>query len=356
MRQQKSAQPTESDPLAAVAHAVPADQPNRVHEVAARLLGAYEVIGGHAHLAGCTLDDVPVVRVSDRGDQHQSPTIDLIFGQANPQGRRVDEQLHQDLGLANLCPSRPPPSVPPQETTRLVDTARQAAGLPEGDQDLTKEITVIWCKYARGKVQFTIGDAIAQQAFAGWARQLEAPKYQCPVTGVESYRVAATSDGRVIAADELATCDISGQRLPRRELVKCVATHQHVAMDLAVRCAVSQQHVLKSELMACPVCRQQVSPLAITGGRCQGCRSLTTVRLDDPRLVQVLAMFPQLANWRWLRLAETTVAYILTASGLMDRRLIVVDKATGRLLHAAKRSRISTAWTALDEAELRGSL
>ncbi|NIP87279.1 MAG: hypothetical protein GTO03_17665, partial [Planctomycetales bacterium] len=50
----------------AVTHWVPADQPQRVSDLADRFLGEYQVAEGSVHLAGCTFDEVPVIRW--RGD------------------------------------------------------------------------------------------------------------------------------------------------------------------------------------------------------------------------------------------------------------------------------------------------
>ncbi|MEM8866205.1 MAG: hypothetical protein AAGF31_11735, partial [Planctomycetota bacterium] len=53
---------------------------------------------------------------------------------------------------------------------------------------------------------------------------------------------------------------------------------------------------------------------------------------------------------RW-RLAETATALIGETGGLLTRTLVVVDKSTGRVTHAATRSRLSTQWRVLSDAE-----
>ena len=62
-------------------------------------------------------------------------------------------------------------------------------------------VAIVWCKYAEGKLQFTIGEGTAELPFAGWARTLAAPPFVCPVSRRESFHLAATDDHRVTVAD-----------------------------------------------------------------------------------------------------------------------------------------------------------
>ena len=45
-------------------HAAAARQPLSVHELAEHLFAQYKVDGGHMHLAGCSLEDRPFLRLS----------------------------------------------------------------------------------------------------------------------------------------------------------------------------------------------------------------------------------------------------------------------------------------------------
>ncbi|MEK6249904.1 MAG: hypothetical protein N2C12_17090, partial [Planctomycetales bacterium] len=156
--------------------------------------------------------------------------------------------------------------------------------------------------------------------------------------------------------DQLESCCVSGQRLPRCELVPSATSGKLVAADLAVRCPVSGDFILETEQISCPTCRQSLSPNSVGDGQCRACHNLSSVRIDDPRLEPALARYPQLANWKKFRLSQSDVVTIVIATGLLQQRLIVLDKITGQLCHAAQRSRLSSTWVKIDEEELVNSL
>lgn len=324
------------------AHLAPAGQPGHVRDLAGRLLDAYTVEGGNAHLAGCTLDEVPVVRLTWESPGQEAEHAYVIFGQANADGRLVNAELFETLRLADVVPAERPVAVSPNEVDRLVEAAKQRASKTNGEPD---SIAVIWCKYARVKVQLSIGNATAYVSFAGWARTLEPAPYDCEITHTKSFSVAATTDGRIVPADQLETCQKSGRKLPRCELVRCAVTGKLVAEELTKRCPVSGEIVFASELVECPTCQQQVSPHALRGKRCAACSRTSTVKPSDPRIVKVLARYPRLANWNWLRLAESDEVYIVVAAGLLDQRLLVVDKLTLDVRRFARGTRLSANWT-----------
>ncbi len=335
-----------SAPTIRPAHLMPAGQPNHVRDLAGRLLDAYTVEGGRAHLAGCTLDEVPVVRLTWATSGHDPEHTYVIFGQANSGGRMVDAELFEKLQLDDVVPAERPVSVSPGEVDRLVEAATRCAGGPaaenRGEPDA---VAIIWCKYARVKVQLSIGVATADVTFAGWARTLEPQPFVCPITDTKSFTVAATSDGRIVPADQLEVCQQSGRQVPRCELVRCAATGKLVAQDLTARCPVSGEIVLESEMAVCPTCRQKVNPRALSGNRCAACSRTSTVKASDPRMVKILARYPGLANWNWLRLAESDEVFIVIAAGLLDQRLLVVDKQTLNVQRFARGTRLSPTWT-----------
>ncbi|NIP87278.1 MAG: hypothetical protein GTO03_17660, partial [Planctomycetales bacterium] len=180
-----------------------------------------------------------------------------------------------------LVPTVRPSTVSPREEGRLIDRARQVAanlGVAAGKGP----DRIVWCKYARGKVQLTVGNLTAQVPFGGWARTVAPPPYRCPASGQETFAVAATSDGRLVAAEQIEVCQQTGQRLPRCEMEHCAVSQQWVSRELVHRCPVSGQMVLKQRLTPCVVCRELVSPLAVEGGRCAACGRLAPVARDDP--------------------------------------------------------------------------
>ena len=107
--------------------------------------------------------------------------------------------------------------------------------------------------------------------------------------------------------------------------------------------AADAQH-LAGELVSCAQCRQQVSPHAISGGRCRACRSLQPVTPDDPRLARILGEYPKLDHWPRWQLAETASVYVLTARSLLRRLLLVLDKESLEALRVAEGFRLTRHW------------
>ena len=344
------------------AHAAPSDQPTSVHEIASQLLDAYTVDEGHAHLAGCHLDDVPVVHLLYRsaatGNGNAPATLVelfVLFDQDNPQGRALAEDEIESLGLDTLIPASP--KVVPSRIATLVDSARNVAA----DQAISNPpiaTTICWCKYAHGTLQFTIGESKETLSFADWARNLTAPPFQSSQGMSAGFHVAATDEGVIVATEDIAACEVSGRRLLASDLIHCPVTRQRVAEELTAECPVSGERILESALAECEQCRQLVSPRCLEKDRCEACRHLSTVRRGDSRLEALLTRFPRLAQWQWYRLGETSRVTILTAAGLFERVLVVADRETLLPLHVAQGNRLSKSWTAValeEHARILGS-
>ncbi|HJN66687.1 MAG TPA: hypothetical protein QF761_10825 [Pirellulales bacterium] len=333
-----------------ILHAVPAGQPTSVHQLAPGLLEAYEAVGGQVHLAGCALEDVPVVRFG--GDPDRQVPEDIILCPEQKRYQSVESSLSALLGLGNVSDALPPAAANGEWIRQVVADAADFAGQSESDM----EVVVIWCKYVRGKIQCTIGEALAEQAFEGWAHSLKPPPFHCEVTGADSLRLAVTSDSRIIAAEQMGQCSLTAKRLPNCELVRCSVTDRLVAAENVARCPVVLKPLLPDELVTCSSCREQVSPEALYGGTCLVCGSLRRARFDDDRLLRVFASIPRLAAWKYFRMGESASVYVLTASNLFKQRLVVVDKISGQLRHAAQGVRFSRVWTPLAEKEFSESL
>ncbi len=334
---------TTADTASAVTHWVPEDQPLRVSDLAQRLLREYRAEGGTVHLAGCTLDELPVIRLPV---VFGGRDVYRIFGSSDELGREVDDPLFYQLGLSRLVAADRPNTVSPREEGRLLARAAAAAADMGQGQPVGQADKIVWCKYARGKIQFTIGELVSQIPFGGWARTVAPPAYRCPASGQETFAVAATSDGRIVAAEQIGQCQQTGRRLPRCEMVRCAVTDQWVSRELTERCPVSGQMVLKQRLVPCPLCREPVSPQALDHGRCRGCRSLSAVCYDDQRIQPILAKYPLLSRWQWLRLAETETAFLVVAAGFFQRRLLVLDKQSLNIRYAARGNRGLSSWSA----------
>ncbi len=326
----------------------PKDQPQSVHEITSGLFSAYTVEGGSVHLAGCSLQERPFVRLSYAIDQDRIAQV-LV----DAAGQRVDESLIESLGLAEVTVyEQRPPRRDTLAVAAQVDAARQIAvqELHIAPTENPLAAALVWCKFAEGRLRFEIGKATADLPFSGWARTLEAPPFVCPATGAEGFHVAATDDGVITLAEQIASCEISGRRMLVRDLAACAATGKRVAPEFTIRCPILEQPVLADHTETCKWCRQTVSQSAISGGVCRACRQLQSVGKDDPRLARLLGEHPGLDAWRKWKLSETADAYIALASGLFRQLLIVVDKQSLDVLWLAQRSRLGGAWTPPPEA------
>ncbi|MDZ7620143.1 MAG: hypothetical protein U1E05_24340 [Patescibacteria group bacterium] len=322
------------DAASQLPHAAPADQPHGVSEIAARLLSAYTVDDGSVHLAGCQLEDRPFLRLQFEGAD--GPVTRFV----SMRGKPLDPGRVTELGLWQLVDlPRPPQRLGGRfeaEVQAAVEAARQfdsaIAVLPP------VSTTAVWCKHVDGKVRFSVGEVSADLPFAGWARSIEPPPYPCLATGTTTFHLAATDDGRLVAADQLQRCGETGRLLPKGELVTCAATGLRVAASQTRTCPVSGDRVLARMMVRCEICRQEVAPGSVTKGVCFACRSLQKVRKADPRLARLLDEHPVLDRWRHWRIAETAEVYILSARRWLTRLMLVVDKESLHLRFMATAS------------------
>jgi len=321
-------------------HAAPAEQPNRVRDVAARLFPAYSVEGGTVHLAGCRLEDRWFIRAQSYHQGRQ----DTVF--VDCQGRRVSPETASELGLWQLTslprPARRLDDRLIAEIDAAAAAARDACGeLGEG----AVSIAVVWCKWVEGKLRFTVNEATADLPFQGWARTLQAPAYVCPATGVKTYHMAAADDGQIddgqiIANRRLLPHAESGRGAADSHLVTCSVTGLRVLPEHTRRCAVSGDVVLAEEMVVCRSCQQEVSPKLAHHRRCQACRQLHPVSKADPRMARVLDEHPKLDRFGHWRMTETAGAYVLDCRRWTKRLVLVVDKHSLELKSLSVGSRL----------------
>jgi hypothetical protein len=323
------------------------EQPGSVWELTARLFPAYQVDGGRVYLAGCQWEDRLFVRV--QGQQNGRDEEIWI----DDHGELVPPEQIEQLGLPESRPLQTPPPYAPALFQRAMEQARlrAAAIFGQANDAWAEEITAVWCKFVEGKLRFTIGSASADLAFSGWARLLQAPPFICPHTGRTTFHLAATDDGRILDAAAIGVCEVSGRRLPVDELVRCSWTGKRTAKDFVDFCSLTGQPVLRSELAACQMCQEKVSPAVLQEGLCSACRSLRPASKADPRMARLLAEYPTLDRWHRWELAETETVYVLVASGLWKKLLVVVDKESLELRHLATRHRLQTHWRPVEPGQ-----
>jgi hypothetical protein len=200
-------------------------------------------------------------------------------------------------------------------------------------------------------LQFTVGSATSSLAFSSWAKLLEPRPFVAKHSGTASFHLAATDDGRVDAAEQIAYCQQSGRRVLRQELVVCSVTGKNVLPDFTEICSVSGGRALRHEFAGCTQCRQRVSRAVMNEGLCAACRGMKRVSKDDARIAWILGEHAGLDRWNRWQLAETATIYIAQAAGLFKRLLLVVDKETLAVRRLATAGRMSAGWIDASEAE-----
>jgi hypothetical protein len=275
-----------------------------------------------------------------------------------PDGSSVSDELVLKLGLDDLEPIlQAPPRIDEPGLRSLIVAGRRIAAKQSTERDPEAVIaeplavTVAWVRHAEGRLQFTIGKHTASLPFSSWAKLLKPQPFVAKHSGASTFRLAATDDGRIDAADEITACQESGRRVLKQELVQCSVTGKSVLPDFTETCPVSGRPALRHEFVTCTVCRQRVSKAVMNEGACGACRSLAKVTKDDPRLVWIFGEHPGLDRWNNWQLAETATVYIAQATSLLKRLLVVVDKETLAVLRLATSSRLSATWIEAMDAE-----
>lgn len=325
-------------------HLAPADQPRSVHELTERLFPAYTVDGGAVHLAGCRLEDRLFLRTRN-SSQTRADTLVM-----DDSGRPIEDEFARSLGMDDTVAWVPPPEMPPGRLEDMVRNSTQRARQRWGVVE-EPDAVFVWCKYAEGKLRFTIGEQSEDLPFSGWTRTLKAPPFCCPHSGMASFHIAATDDGRIVAAENIRTCAETGRRVLASELVTCDVTGQAVLADQTRICPVTERPVLERLLTTCAMCCQRVSPSVIKGGRCLACRSTQPVGRNETPLPALFAEYETLSHWPKWAASETAEVHILVATGWWKRLLLVVDKKTLEVRHAATGQRFSE-FTAIKASEL----
>lgn len=338
----------------------PAEQPSAVNDITERLFHAYAVDGGRIHIGGCQLSDYPFLRLSFVASRAGETEIRHVF--VAHDGSSLSDELVHDLGLDQVEPILSlPPRIDDTALAALVTAGRRVAAQSSTSRDPDAStiepvaIAVVWVKNASGQLQFTIGDTTVSHPFSGWTRLLQAKPYTSPKTGASSFHLAATDDGRIDCADQIAVCQQSGQRVLKQELVTCSVTGKQVLEEFTETCPVTGRPCLSDEFAVCPMCRERVSKAVLIPSPCQACRQIAKIKKDDPRLVWILGEHTGLDRWKQWQLAETKTVYIAVASSWTKKLLVVVDKETLAVHHMATASKLSSAWTPV-EASRRDEL
>lgn len=321
----------------------PIEQPTAVHDFTDRLFGAYQLDGGQAHLAGCHLEDVPLVRlttVEDSGDT--SATVSHRY--FDELGTPIEIGQVEALGIDRVAPMEEPrPRIDMGRLERMLESARRAAR-----DDEPALATIVWAKHATGRLRFEFGEESLDLEFDGWASQLVAPPIICPQTDIETFHLAADDEGVIAAADAIVPSVVTGRRRLAKELTECRATGKLAEAEHFGVSAATGDAVLKSELVTCGRCGLLIAPTEKQAGDCAACRAAKSVDLSDERWKEILAAHPGLAGPKW-RATQIAGALLLETSGWLRRRFVTLNDETLAVTHAAEAGRFSSAWRSLSK-------
>ncbi|MEO1498400.1 MAG: hypothetical protein AAFV43_14745 [Planctomycetota bacterium] len=332
--------------------ACPAEQPTAVHHIAQRLLDAYTLDGGVVHVAGCRLEDRPIVRLTQLdADTGSEPALQHTYYDAV--GKPLDPAWIAAVGADRLAPLPHSASkIEHRIDPEMIDRARAADAASNTGPDASEAVaTVLWVKHAAGVLRFDFAEESIDTPFAGWASTVEAPPVVCPTTGVETFHLATVEGGAICAADQIGACVKSGHRRPRGELTECSVTGGLAEPEWLAECSLTKQPVLKEHLVTCPRCGERVAPSAMVGDVCSACAKPKRLPASDPRVERVVASRTSLTRRRWVA-SETPSVLVLEATSWFRRRVVTVDRDTLDIKHAAEASRFSPVWRRLPIDEI----
>ncbi|WP_145245420.1 hypothetical protein [Aeoliella mucimassa] len=320
----------------------PASQPEAVHEITRALFEAYQVDGGQMHLAGCRINEVPFLRVTELATDDPAQVVHRFY---NAEMQPVSDDEVASLGLAEVVPlGNHPTSFTRSAVHVLVNQIEEA--MPG-----VVAATVVIAKRAEGAIQFEIGEQCAQVSFNDWTRSLSAPPFRCAASGRETFHLAALEDGRIVAAEAIAECEHTGTRVLDSELVTCTSTGKRVDPEITSRCAVSDSVLLTDEMATCKTCGQQVSPAVLDAGSCQACRELPLARATDELIAPLLERYPRLQQYGKFRAGQCGGVLRVMAHGWWRRLLLAVPSDESQPMHLAMRQGLAGGWEQVPEAD-----
>ncbi|HEY2759106.1 MAG TPA: hypothetical protein VGI75_00145 [Pirellulales bacterium] len=347
---------------------IPRQPTPSVAELSAKLYAAYTVDDGTLRLAGCELQPRPILHRFVQSNSTSiankilpttaiaeiisSPSVTVRTRQQSEQfvtlaGQPLDVAAIADLDLNDLVKLDKPPRISSDDALRIADLVQPAAD----SNGSTSIVEIVWCRFASGKLRFTIGEQFVDLAFADWAARLAPQPFVCPHSGRSTYHLAAIDDGRIVAAEAVGICELTKQRMLQNDLVTCSITGKKVAAEFTEVCAATGQPVLRAEMVECPTCRNRVSPHAIARNRCRICREPPALIKTDSRIAPVFVAHPSLNRWHHWKMATGPQTYMLEACSLLRQLLVVLDKQTLEPLRMAGKSRLQRSWIDIPQAK-----
>ncbi|TWT90955.1 hypothetical protein Mal64_13540 [Pseudobythopirellula maris] len=331
----------------------PLGQPDGVHGLAERLFAAYRLEeGGRCHVAGCSLEDAPFLRLTRRvvapGVPQDETTVEHTF--YNESVAAVASELIDRLGLATVETAEPAPHSVPRVRMGQIAAAAHRLAEAHADSALPVAVAIVWAKRASGRLRFEFGERSLDAPFDGWARDLEAPPVVCPRTGLETYSLGVLEDGDIVAAEAIQKSDVTGAKRLADELLTCAVTGKRGEAEHYVACPVLEAPVLATETTNCPRCGQGVARTVADDAGCDGCRKPAPLAADDPLRAELTERHPGLAKQKW-SVAESGDIVLLEQTGWFRKTLVVLSRETLDPLRVATASRMSNTWRPLGAAD-----
>jgi len=327
-------------------HVCPSAQPVSVAEVAPALFDAYTIDRGKAQLAGCRLEERPLLRLTFRYSTENNGVFDSVKHRfVDREGNELAPEFIDPMQLLDLAP-------PNRKSAPLADADLDQWIAKSHDNSAGEEVicaTVIWCKYAEGKIAFHVRGQIAELPFSNWARLLTdvpdaAPAFVCPHSGKRSHNITSTDDGRITVAEAVGVCEETGRQVLATELARCEATGALVLEKTLHECPVSRRLVKDSSLEDCKSCKQKVSPMSNAGGVCEACRRPEKVAPTDQRILALQEKHDEFKRFRHWSISETATSRIFQTSTLTKRWLIVENRESNELNHFRHGSKWNSKW------------
>jgi hypothetical protein len=335
--------------------AEPDGEPCTIHELAARLLGPYQIRDGNVRLAGCTLDELAHLRIGRalssgevRYQYFGSDGSILASGEVERFGFEHLHKVPSRLRRSDHTGIEKWTVAASDAERRLADTrVERDTSVVEAAKCTIVDLTVIWSRRASGKIviQFDAGASVPL-AFDGWARdffsgQQKAPKFLCPATHLESYSLVMLEDGTVTVAEAVACCEVSGAELLISSLDTCQLSGKRVDKQLLAACSITGKRAIADQLIACDWCGEKVVPGVISKGRCDRCRHLRTIASHDFRLRPLFesnsGIEARLGRGRWTGWIDANLG-VLVGSRFGQKELIVFRANDGHVIRRGSKA------------------
>jgi hypothetical protein len=307
-----------------VCHSVLSNQPQSVHEISAWLYAPYQIDGGTIRLAGCALEDIGIVLVPSSSPD-QTPQLFYVDGD------KCDAKLFDQLELDRVENVNGLDFVIAQPSARRRYESRIGALLIEHQLRQKENISVVWCKWAAGKLVIEIGSQIEEFPFEGWARQfvegpLRPPPFECKRTKLRSYHVTSDDEGTITVPDAIEQCELSGKRVVRSKLVSCVVTGTKALPGMLWQCPVSGEYLVDQKKLSCRSCRRPTNPKSLRLRLCLACRNLKPASLENDRFREVLERFPGLQKCTHVKVGEAGHRIVLVTKLDSKRIKLSIDR------------------------------